>query len=107
MAVSREALPEPDKHRGRCLQPTIGLIAVSLMEELEKGPKELRGFTAPWGCNSANWPDLPELPGTGPPTKECTMAVPMALAICVTENGLVGHQWKEWPLVLSGFDAPV
>ena len=47
MAVSWEALPKPDKYRGRCPQPTTELSAGSLMEELEKRLKELRGFSAP------------------------------------------------------------
>jgi hypothetical protein len=29
----------------------------SPIEELEKGLKELRGFAAPWGSNTVNWPD--------------------------------------------------
>ena len=37
----------PDKYRGGYSQPTIGLNTRSLMEELEKGPKELKGFAAP------------------------------------------------------------
>jgi hypothetical protein len=37
-------LPEPDKYRGRFLQPTIGLNTGSPMENLEKGLKELEGF---------------------------------------------------------------
>jgi hypothetical protein len=44
------------------------------MEELEKGLKELRGFTAPWReqqCQQAR-PTPLELPGSGPPTKEYT-----------------------------------
>ena len=44
MAVLWDALPEPDKKRGRCFQPTIGLSTGSPMEELEKGLKELKGF---------------------------------------------------------------
>jgi hypothetical protein len=44
VAVSWEVLPELDMHRGRCLQPTIGLSMGSPMEELEKGVKELNGF---------------------------------------------------------------
>jgi hypothetical protein len=40
MTVSWEVLPEPDRYRGRCSKPTIGLSAGSLMEELEKGLKE-------------------------------------------------------------------
>jgi hypothetical protein len=37
-------LPEPDKYRGGCLQPTIRLSMGSLMEELEKGLRELRSL---------------------------------------------------------------
>jgi hypothetical protein len=47
IAVSWEALPEPDQYRGRCLQPTIGLSTRFPMEELEKGLKELKGFANP------------------------------------------------------------
>ena len=47
MAVFWEALPEPDKYRGRCSQQTIGLSTGSPLEELEKVPKELKGFAAP------------------------------------------------------------
>jgi hypothetical protein len=46
-AVSWEAPPVPDKYRSGCLQPTIGLSTGSPMKELEKGPKELKGFAAP------------------------------------------------------------
>ena len=47
IAVSWGALPAPDKYRGGCSQPTIGLNRGSPMEELEKRPKELKGFAAP------------------------------------------------------------
>jgi hypothetical protein len=47
IAVSGEALPVPDKYRGGCSQPFIGLSTGSPMEEIEKGPKELKGFAAP------------------------------------------------------------
>jgi hypothetical protein len=47
IAVFREALPELDKYRGRCSQPTIGLSMGSSMEELEKGLKKLKGFATP------------------------------------------------------------
>jgi hypothetical protein len=47
IAVSWEVLPVPDKYRSGCSQPFIGLSTRSLIEELEKGPKELKGFTAP------------------------------------------------------------
>ena len=38
----------PDKYKGGCSQPAIGLSTGYPMEELEKGPKELKGFAAPW-----------------------------------------------------------
>jgi hypothetical protein len=62
--VSWEALPEPDKYRGRCSQPTIGLSMESPMEE--KKLKELKCFAAPWGestvstrqnTQSSQWPE--------------------------------------------------
>jgi hypothetical protein len=34
------------KYRGGCSQPTIVLSSVSPVEELEKVPKELKGFVA-------------------------------------------------------------
>ena len=75
MEVSREALPEPDKYRSRCLQTTIGLCTGSPVEELEKGLKELKGF-ATHRKNNINQPisvrPPPELPGTKPPIKEYT-----------------------------------
>jgi hypothetical protein len=39
IAVSREDPPVPDKYRGY-----IGLSTGSPMKELQKGPKELKGF---------------------------------------------------------------
>jgi hypothetical protein len=38
---------EPDKHRGRCSQPSIGLSTRSPVEEPEKELEELKGFAAP------------------------------------------------------------
>ena len=37
----------------------IGLIVGSLVKELKKRLKELRGFAAPWGFNNVNQPELP------------------------------------------------
>jgi hypothetical protein len=37
----------PDKYRSGCSQPSMGLSTGSPMKDLEKGSKELRGFTAP------------------------------------------------------------
>ena len=47
---SSESLPVPDKYRGGCSQPTIGVSTRSPMEELEKGLKELKDLAAPFGC---------------------------------------------------------
>ena len=47
VAVSWEALSEPYKYRGRCLQTTIRLSEGSLIEDLEKGLKELNEFATP------------------------------------------------------------
>jgi hypothetical protein len=35
------------------------------------------------------------------------MEGPMALAVCVAEDGLVQQQWEERPLSLRGFHVPV
>ena len=35
------------------------------------------------------------------------MEGPMALVTYEADDGLVGHQWVEWPLGLKLFDAPV
>jgi hypothetical protein len=59
-------MSEPDKYRGRCSQLTIGLSAGSLMEELEKELKELKGFATPWGeqrCRPARFPRAWEVGG--------------------------------------------
>jgi hypothetical protein len=53
MAVSSEALPEPDKYRGRSFNPTFGLSTESPIEELEMGLKKLRVFAAP--CREQQW----------------------------------------------------
>ena len=66
------------------------------MKELEKGLKELKGFQPHGGSNSVNWPEPPELPGTGLPTR-VYMEEPMAPAAYVEEDG---HQWEEQSLGL-------
>ena len=47
IVVSWEAVSVPDKYRGGYSQPTIVLSTILPMEELEEGPKELKGFAAP------------------------------------------------------------
>ena len=66
----------PEKYRGGCSQPSIGLSTGFPMDELEKGLKELKGFADHRKNNNINQPDLPELPGTKPPTKEHTWMDP-------------------------------
>ena len=39
------------------------------MEELQKGLKELKGFKTHRKNNNINQPNVPELPGTKPPTR--------------------------------------
>jgi hypothetical protein len=46
IAVSWEALPVPGKYRSGCSQPFTGLSTGSPTKELEKVPKELKGFAA-------------------------------------------------------------
>jgi hypothetical protein len=48
MKLSPEkTLPVPDKYRSGCSQPSTGWSTRSLMKELEKVPKELKGLGAP------------------------------------------------------------
>ena len=73
MAVSLEALPDPDKYRGGCSQPTIELNARSQMEELEKKLKDLTGFQ-PNAWSTGHTPS--KLLETGPPNKDYTWRDP-------------------------------
>jgi hypothetical protein len=79
------------------------------MEELEKGLKELREFPAPWRdqqCQQAR-PSSCGAPRDWT-TNQRIQEGPMALPTDMPENdGLVGHQWEEWPLGMRVFDAPV
>ena len=47
IAVTCEALLVHGKYRGGHSQPAIELNTGSPMEEIEKGPKELKGFPVP------------------------------------------------------------
>jgi hypothetical protein len=42
-----EAVPVPGKYRSGCSQSSIGQSTGTPMKELEKVPKELKGFEAP------------------------------------------------------------
>jgi hypothetical protein len=76
IAIFLEVLPEPDKYRGRYLQPTIGLSTGSPVEELEQELKEPKGFKTHRKNNNMNQSVPPELPGTKPPTKDYTCRKP-------------------------------
>jgi hypothetical protein len=59
------------------------------MEELEKAPKELRGSATLWVEQQYELTSAPqEL---------------VSLAAYLSEDGLVGHQWKERPIVRADF----
>ena len=100
--MDAERLSEPDKYRGGCSQPTIGLSAGSRMEELEKGLKELRGFAAPWGEQQCQQARPPGVLGDRTTNQRVHMVGLMAPAAYVAEVSLVSHQWEERPLVCEG-----
>jgi hypothetical protein len=61
-AVSWDTLPERNKYRGRCSQPSIELSTGSPMEKLEEGLKEMKGFAAHRRNNNINQPHTPTQP---------------------------------------------
>ena len=72
----------PDKYRIRCSQSTIGLNTVSRMEELEKVPRELKGFATSQEEQQYETMCTPEVIGTKPPNKEYTWRDPWFQPIC-------------------------
>jgi hypothetical protein len=54
--------------------------------------------------NNMNQPVPPATPGIKPPTKEYMR---MAAAAYASEDGLLGHQWEERPLVMRRLKTPV
>jgi hypothetical protein len=108
MAVSWKSLPEPDKYIGGCPQSTIVLSTGSQIEELEKELKELKGLLSLWGEQQRQLARPPVLQGTRPLTKYYTWRDSWFWPyMYVAEDGLVGHEWQEWLLALSGFRVPV
>jgi hypothetical protein len=83
------------KYRRRCSQSFIGWNTGPPMKELEKVPKELKGSATLWEKQEY------ELISTTPPPEF------VSLVAHVAEDGLVGHQWEEKPLVLQRLYAPV
>ena len=88
-------MPEPNKYRGRYLQPTIGLSSGVSDGGVGEGTEGAEG-----SCNLMVGATLltGQTPGSSPGIH---IEVPMALAAYVAEGGLVG------PLALRGFDARV
>ena len=68
--------------------------------EAERVCSPIRGATVSTGKS-------PGAPGDWTTNQRVHMEGPMALATYVAKDGLVGHQWEQWPLNLRGFDAPV
>jgi hypothetical protein len=61
------------------------------MEELEKVPKKLKGSATLYVEQQYELTSSPEL---------------LTLAAYVSEDGLVGHHWKERPIGLANFICP-
>ena len=72
-----------------------------------EGTERAEGFAAPWKEQQCQRARLPGAPRDWTTNQRVHMEGPMAPAAYVAEDGLVGHQWEEWPLGLRGFDAPV
>jgi hypothetical protein len=75
-------------HRSGCSQSAIAWITGPPMEELEKAPKELGGSATLEVEQQYELTSTPEL---------------LTLAAYVSEDGLVGHQWKERPIGCANF----
>jgi hypothetical protein len=81
-------MPGPSKHRSGCSQSAIGCITGPPTEELEKVTKELKGSAILEVEQQYELTSTPEL---------------VSLAAYVSEDGLVGHQWKERPIGRANF----
>jgi hypothetical protein len=62
MAVFLETLQVSGKYRSGCSQPSIGLSTRSPMKELDKGPKELKGFEVPLEEQKYELTSIPRAP---------------------------------------------
>jgi hypothetical protein len=108
-------MPVPDKYRGGYTQSAIGWNTGSPMDELEKVPKELKGFgtllveqqyeltITPRACVSScicsrSWPNWPSLAREAP--WSCKLYMPQYRGMPGPRNGSV---WVYW-LVLCQLD---
>jgi hypothetical protein len=69
------------------------------MEKLEKGPKELKGFAAPYEEQQYEPTSTSKAPRDETTNQRVHMEGLIAPATYVAEDGLVGHKWEERPLV--------
>ena len=76
------------------------------MKELEKGPKELKGFAAPKE-EQYELTSTPRVSRDYTTNQRVHMEGPMAPVGYVAEDSIVGHQWEERPLVLRRLNAPM
>jgi hypothetical protein len=79
------------------------------MEELEKGLKKLKQWVSSpmWGATVSPCQTPPRVLCDWTTNQRVHMKDPRALAVYMTEDGLVGHQWEEGLLGLRVLDSPV
>ena len=82
----------PDKYRSECSQPSIGLSTGPLIKELEKGPKELKGFAAPWEEQQYEPTNIPRAPRDLTTNQRVHMEGLKAPTANVIEDVLVEHR---------------
>jgi hypothetical protein len=90
MAVSLEALPEPGKYRGRCLQQTIGLSTGSLMGGVAEGTEGAEGVCNSMEGATVSTCQIPRAPGDWT-TNERVHMEGQEPDSYVAEDGLVGY----------------
>ena len=91
MAVSCKTMPGPSKHLSGCSQSAIGWITGPPMKELEKVPKELKGYATLQVEKRYELTSTLEL---------------LTLATYVSKDGLISHHWKERPIGHANFICP-
>ena len=77
------------------------------MVELEKGPKELKGFAAPQEEQQYESPSTPRAPRDKTINQRVHVELPMAPDTLAAKYGLIRHPRGERPSVLERLDAVV
>jgi hypothetical protein len=72
-----------------------------------EGTEGAEGVCSPIGEQHCQPARLPGVPGDWNSNQRIHMEGHVVLAAYKAEDGLVWHQWEEWPLGLRVFDAPV